>query len=446
MGLRPPSAGSSSGTYKGSWAATTAYSAGDVVTNPAGALVTRIATGTSGATYDPTETAAWKPLAASQITDVRTFGAKCDARRVVDAACTINQATITSATAAFTQADVGKRVYVLQTGTLKVVSTIASVQSATQATAANTSAATFTGGVMHIGTDDSAAIQAAINSGAPVVFIPDSCVQHTTVLLRNGLVLMGAGTNSDPGTSYSSGTGPQALRPNGYKSPTTLVAFGGSGSMIALDTLGGESDFAVCKLGIAMRKSGDANSSRTAGCRGIFVRPGCQRFRIVDVEGSDGSNGIVIESSVFGFVEAHWRDARNHNLVLLGSVSQVSTGPQSLFQVVDAYGAEARADRRTRRTSRCSRTGRWSHATSSSTTGCGTRPASASTITRASTSTRARTSPSRTSSCIRPAATGSTWAPRSRTSRSAAAPWSRSSSAGRVSRSTRSSSRPGRSA
>jgi hypothetical protein len=341
MGLRPPSAGSS-GTYKSAWASATAYSANDIVTTPAGALVSRITAGTSGAAYDTTEAAAWKPVAASQIADVRTFGAKCDARRVTDAACTINQATITSATAAFTQADVGKRVYVLQTGVLKVVSTIASVQSATQATAANTSAATFTGGVMHIGTDDSAAIQAAINSGAPVVFIPDSCVQHSTVLLRNGLVLMGAGTNSDPGTSYSSGTGPQALRANGYKAPTTLVAFGGSGSMIALDTLGGESDFAVRRIGIELRKSSDANSSRTAGCRGVFVRPGCQRFWI-EVEGSDGSNGIVIESSVFGYIDSHWRDARNHNLVLLGSVSQITTGPQSLFQVVDAYGAEGAA-------------------------------------------------------------------------------------------------------
>jgi hypothetical protein len=236
MGLRPPSAGSS-GTYKSAWASATAYSANDIVTTPAGALVSRITAGTSGAAYDTTEAAAWKPVAASQIADVRTFGAKCDARRVTDA---------------------------------------------------------------------------------------------------------GAGTNSDPGTSYSSGTGPQALRANGYKAPTTLVAFGGSGSMIALDTLGGESDFAVRRIGIELRKSSDANSSRTAGCRGVFVRPGCQRFWI-EVEGSDGSNGIVIESSVFGYIDSHWRDARNHNLVLLGSVSQITTGPQSLFQVVDAYGAEGAA-------------------------------------------------------------------------------------------------------
>lgn len=99
---------------------------------------------------------------------VEDYGAVGDGKVVADVATTSGSKVITSASAAFTQADVGKKVMINgANGTTDVpqVDTIASVQSATQATlTTNNAGATATGCQMVWGTDDTAAIKAAVDA------------------------------------------------------------------------------------------------------------------------------------------------------------------------------------------------------------------------------------------------------------------------------------------
>ncbi len=77
-------------------------------------------------------------------------------RRVVDAATTSSSATLTSATAAFTSADVGKAIRVERAGTAgaRLVTTISAVTNATTVTLATTAGATVTGQYAAIGNRD----------------------------------------------------------------------------------------------------------------------------------------------------------------------------------------------------------------------------------------------------------------------------------------------------
>lgn len=98
-----------------------------------------------------------------------TYGAVGDAQVVADGAMGSGVAVLTSATANFQTSDVGKAISVKgagPTGVTTLVTTIASRQSATQVTltAANASGGALTGAVVIWGTDDTAAIQAAVNA------------------------------------------------------------------------------------------------------------------------------------------------------------------------------------------------------------------------------------------------------------------------------------------
>jgi hypothetical protein len=97
------------------------------------------------------------------------YGAKGDGQVVTDGAMASGSAVLTSATAAFTASDVGKAISVKgagPTGVTTLVTTIASRQSATQVTltAANASGGSVSGAIVMWGTDDTAAIQAAVNA------------------------------------------------------------------------------------------------------------------------------------------------------------------------------------------------------------------------------------------------------------------------------------------
>jgi hypothetical protein len=97
--------------------------------------------------------------------DVRNYGAKGDTRYVTDAVLTNTSTTVTSATAAFTAADVGKVVYAIEDtvpGTVRLpVGTIVTVNSATSITASIAATLDDTGAWLVLGTDDTTAIQAA---------------------------------------------------------------------------------------------------------------------------------------------------------------------------------------------------------------------------------------------------------------------------------------------
>jgi hypothetical protein len=97
------------------------------------------------------------------------YGAKGDGQVVTDGAMASGSAVLTSATANFQASDVGKAISVKgagPTGVTTLVTTIASRQSATQVTltAANASGGAVSGAVVIWGTDDTAAIQSAVNA------------------------------------------------------------------------------------------------------------------------------------------------------------------------------------------------------------------------------------------------------------------------------------------
>ncbi len=94
------------------------------------------------------------------------YGAKCDGRALSNVSITGSSAVLTATGAGFTTADVGKTIAVYGAGSsgngFAHVSTIASVQSATQVTLAGAAATTASGTRAVYGTDDAAAIEAAI--------------------------------------------------------------------------------------------------------------------------------------------------------------------------------------------------------------------------------------------------------------------------------------------
>lgn len=107
------------------------------------------------------------------------YGAKGDGRILTDIATTAGSTTITSATAGFTSADVGKLLTVVDNTTTYNVttfaSTIATVTDASTVVLSAAPTATLTAASGVYGSDDTAAIQTAIAAAAPgggTVFVP----------------------------------------------------------------------------------------------------------------------------------------------------------------------------------------------------------------------------------------------------------------------------------
>lgn len=119
------------------------------------------------------------------IFNVASYGAVGDGKMVTDGAMATGSTTLTSATANFTSADVGKAVMVKGAGATNVTTLVTTISGFTNATtvtlaAANASGSNVTSALVMWGTDDTAHIQAAINAalayaavhGSAKVFIP----------------------------------------------------------------------------------------------------------------------------------------------------------------------------------------------------------------------------------------------------------------------------------
>lgn len=155
--------------------------------------------------------------------NVKSYGATGDARKVTDAVLN-GTTTHTSATAAFTDADVGKVVWGVETasGVLRLPkTTITAVNSATSITTADASTGSYSSVHLVFGTDDTTALQAAMTAakiaGANVIVpaggylfssLPFNA-SRTTVGEASGVI--GAGSNVTifypvPGFNFSSTT------------------------------------------------------------------------------------------------------------------------------------------------------------------------------------------------------------------------------------------------
>jgi hypothetical protein len=120
------------------------------------------------------------------------FGAKCDGRAVTGVSITESSAVLTAAGAAFTAADVGKTISVYGAGLtahgLALVTTVLSYQSATQVTLATAAAGTVAGSRAVLGTDDAAAIEAAIADAVDRAI--DSGAYSATVWFSDGIYVV----------------------------------------------------------------------------------------------------------------------------------------------------------------------------------------------------------------------------------------------------------------
>lgn len=111
--------------------------------------------------------------------DTRVYGAVADAREVMDAAITNGDATLTSATASFVAGDVGKSIGIEGAGAtgLPLVTTILSITNSTTVELAANASATVSNARLVIGTDNTDAIQDAIDAAASTgggkVYIPN---------------------------------------------------------------------------------------------------------------------------------------------------------------------------------------------------------------------------------------------------------------------------------
>lgn len=138
-----------------------------------------------GLVYD-TSAPAWSDSMGTGpwVFNVRSYGAKGDGKCVTDGAMTSGSATLTSATAGFTMADVGKVIQIkgaAASGVTSLVTTIQAYTNSTTVTLAASASTTVSSAQVLWGSDDTAAIQAAINaavtyaranSGVATVFLP----------------------------------------------------------------------------------------------------------------------------------------------------------------------------------------------------------------------------------------------------------------------------------
>lgn len=100
--------------------------------------------------------------------NARDYGALGDGKRITDVVASSGSATVTSSSAQFTSADVGKVAIVYTISGAGSIRTIQSVVSATQITLSGTAGITTSAstGVMVYGTDNTAALQNAVNAAA----------------------------------------------------------------------------------------------------------------------------------------------------------------------------------------------------------------------------------------------------------------------------------------
>lgn len=117
-------------------------------------------TGSKGSRITADEFANWL---GGDAFSVKRFGAKGDARRVDDGVTLISNAKVTSATANFTDADIGKQIWGISAGGILRLArtTIASVISSTEINVTSASSGSASNVTLIIGTNDTDALQSA---------------------------------------------------------------------------------------------------------------------------------------------------------------------------------------------------------------------------------------------------------------------------------------------
>jgi hypothetical protein len=231
------------------------------------------------------------------------YGALANTRWTLDGSITNGSPTVTSASIAFTQADVGKTIYTVlpSTGQTKLIGTILSVQSATSCTASANASATQTGCTLCVGTDDSVALQAAwaaaLLAGGGTVYLPAG-----NMLISSQLFYLAGNTAAKVGGAYGvvgqgskSGGSTFVVSPNfnwagmqgsGF-SAAVIFSYNAQADAITPFQGGYAANFSVTGLG-----SNFAGS--TAGTSFLYGQNGVDFFQISVLSVSGPTNGACL--------------------------------------------------------------------------------------------------------------------------------------------------------
>lgn len=160
---------------------------------------------------------------------VKDFGAKGDGINRFDGAITSGTATLTSASGTFSSADIGKPIVVSGAGPagLPLVTTIASINSATSVVLSANASTTVSSASYVYGTDDTAAINASVSAVSlmgGMIYFPRGTYMETSTIVENSqyIVFMGDGGAIDGNQTFTN------TWPNIVSSAATRVVWAGS--------------------------------------------------------------------------------------------------------------------------------------------------------------------------------------------------------------------------
>lgn len=200
-----------------------------------------------------------------------SYGAKRDGKAVHDAAMTNGSAVLTSASAPFLAADAGKAICVVGAGAAGVVlsTTILSYQSATQVTLSAASNATISSKQALWGTDDAAAITAALN--AAVTACQANSTYYCEVQFSAGIYVIAAATTKGGSTLGNAQIPLPAIEPaTGQKVTIVLRGLADSGGwMHWLQTRGQKSGAVLRTMLVGQTPDGTYNSPSVIGANTV---------------------------------------------------------------------------------------------------------------------------------------------------------------------------------
>lgn len=262
--------------------------------------------------------------------NIKVYGALANARQVVDAAITTGTNVLTSSTAVFTSADVGKAITVQQaiSATASLVTTIASFTNSTTVVLSATATRTVNGVYATIGTLANTAINNACTAAGAsgIVYVPSGTYMtsstvyfsyaNQTIILAKGATLLADGSQVRPFQVNADGVticGEGAFDGNwaGMADPTNPAP-------AILMTNGGPKHW-LSLLDITI-KNGPLYGVQLTNCNHIVVR-GC---RIENI----GAQSLNLTSSISGITDYLIENNRIDNTMVNGTlpVSGVAIG------------------------------------------------------------------------------------------------------------------------
>lgn len=253
---------------------------------------------------------------AHQVIDVQDYGAKADVNAVSDGSMSNGTAIVTSATAAWVAADVGKYITVAGAGVAgaNISGTITVRNSATSVTISNSASTTVSNALIRWATNDTTAIQNAFN--AAYKLYGDRSYDTEIRFPRaeywaNGLILRNASPYlSSSVTVTGNGIGNTVItRLPGDSTTNPLLTIGGSAAGV------NSTNLILRDIKLDGNKSYESNASYSL----YLERTDRTTVDRVFVQNSKTSSNIYVKSSTVTFHDTESYDSDSHGVLLDGA-------------------------------------------------------------------------------------------------------------------------------